>query len=62
MPKQCVDLRGKKISMIFQDPLTSLNPLFTVREQLVETIQAHLGGSDAEANKRARDLIDRGHS
>ncbi len=52
-------LRGKKISMIFQDPLTSLNPLFTVREQLVETIQAHLGGSDAEANKRARDLIDR---
>ncbi len=52
-------LRGKKISMIFQDPLTSLNPLFTVREQLVETIQAHLGGTDAEANKRARDLIDR---
>ncbi|WP_170786318.1 ABC transporter ATP-binding protein [Ruegeria lacuscaerulensis] len=52
-------LRGKKISMIFQDPLTSLNPLFTVREQLVETIQAHLGGSDSEANKRARDLIDR---
>ncbi|WP_170334536.1 ABC transporter ATP-binding protein [Ruegeria arenilitoris] len=52
-------LRGKKISMIFQDPLTSLNPLFTVREQLVETIQAHLGGSEAEASKRARDLIDR---
>ena len=52
-------LRGKKISMIFQDPLTSLNPLFTVREQLTETIQAHLGGTDAEANKRARDLIDR---
>lgn len=52
-------LRGKKISMIFQDPLTSLNPLFTVREQLVETIQAHLGGTDAEANQRARDLIDR---
>ncbi|SLN61647.1 ABC transporter ATP-binding protein [Ruegeria meonggei] len=52
-------LRGKKISMIFQDPLTSLNPLFTVREQLTETIQAHLGGSEAEANQRARDLIDR---
>ncbi|MGI9367913.1 MAG: ABC transporter ATP-binding protein [Ruegeria sp.] len=52
-------LRGKKISMIFQDPLTSLNPLFTVREQLTETILAHLGGSDAEANARARDLIDR---
>ncbi|WP_170480035.1 ABC transporter ATP-binding protein [Ruegeria arenilitoris] len=52
-------LRGKKISMIFQDPLTSLNPLFTVREQLTETILTHIGGSDADANNRARDLIDR---
>ncbi|MBO9449776.1 ABC transporter ATP-binding protein [Tropicibacter sp. R16_0] len=52
-------LRGKKISMIFQDPLTSLNPLFTVKEQLVETIQAHHDVSDAEATQRARDLIDR---
>jgi peptide/nickel transport system ATP-binding protein len=52
-------LRGKKISMIFQDPLTSLNPLFTVRQQLVETISEHLDVSDAEANERARALIDR---
>ncbi|MEQ8367259.1 MAG: ABC transporter ATP-binding protein [Roseicyclus sp.] len=52
-------LRGKKISMIFQDPLTSLNPLFTVKQQLVETIQAHLDLSDAEADTRAIDLIDR---
>ncbi len=52
-------LRGKKISMIFQDPLTSLNPLFTVKQQLVETIQAHLNLSDAEADERAVDLIDR---
>jgi peptide/nickel transport system ATP-binding protein len=52
-------LRGKKISMIFQDPLTSLNPLFTVREQLTETILAHLNVTDAEAKQRARDLIDR---
>ena len=52
-------LRGKKISMIFQDPLTSLNPLFTVREQLTETILAHLDVTKAEANQRARDLIDR---
>ena len=52
-------LRGKKISMIFQDPLTSLNPLFTVGQQLTETIQAHLGLSDADAAARAIDLIDR---
>jgi len=52
-------LRGKKISMIFQDPLTSLNPLFTVKQQLVETIQAHLGLGDKEAEARAIDLIDR---
>jgi ABC-type dipeptide/oligopeptide/nickel transport system ATPase component len=52
-------LRGKKISMIFQDPLTSLNPLFTVKQQLVETIQAHLGLGEAEAGKRAVDLIRR---
>ncbi|MCL6282055.1 ABC transporter ATP-binding protein [Ruegeria sp. 2012CJ41-6] len=52
-------LRGRRISMIFQDPLTSLNPLFTVKEQLVETILAHHDISDGEATKRARDLIDR---
>ncbi len=52
-------LRGKEISMIFQDPLTSLNPLFTVREQLVETIQTHLGLSDAEAGSRALELLRR---
>lgn len=53
------DLRGKKISMIFQDPLTSLNPLFTVGQQLVETIQAHLGLSATEAEARAVELIER---
>ncbi len=52
-------LRGRHISMIFQDPLTSLNPLFTVREQLVETILAHVDVDEKEANARARALIDR---
>ncbi|MDE0212418.1 MAG: ATP-binding cassette domain-containing protein, partial [Boseongicola sp.] len=53
------NLRGSKISMIFQDPLTSLNPLFTIREQLTETITTHLSVSDAEARERARDLLAR---
>ncbi|MEM8550809.1 MAG: ABC transporter ATP-binding protein [Pseudomonadota bacterium] len=52
-------LRGKKISMIFQDPLTSLNPLYTVRHQLVETILEHIPVSRKEANERARALMDR---
>jgi peptide/nickel transport system ATP-binding protein len=53
------DLRGKRISMIFQDPLTSLNPLFTVGEQLIETIELHLGFSAAQARARAIELLDR---
>ncbi len=52
-------IRGKEIGMIFQDPLTSLNPLFTVGEQLVETIQLHLDVSAAEARNRAIALLDR---
>ena len=46
-------LRGKKIGMIFQDPLTSLNPLLTVGEQLIETIQDHLNLHKQEAQARA---------
>ncbi len=52
-------LRGAKISMIFQDPLTSLNPLLTVGQQLVETIQFHLKLSDADSKTRAIELLDR---
>ncbi|SLN40325.1 Oligopeptide transport ATP-binding protein OppD [Pseudoruegeria aquimaris] len=46
-------IRGKKIGMIFQDPLTSLNPLLKVGEQLTETILAHLPVSQSDAEARA---------
>ena len=46
-------LRGKRMGMIFQDPLTSLNPLLTVGEQLTETILEHLDMSQDQARKRA---------
>ncbi|MBM1221721.1 ABC transporter ATP-binding protein [Ponticoccus sp. SC2-23] len=51
-------LRGKKMGMIFQDPLTSLNPLLTVGEQLEETILEHLPISAAEARKRAVEALE----
>jgi peptide/nickel transport system ATP-binding protein len=45
--------------MVFQDPLTSLNPLYTVAQQLIETIRTHLDVSEKEARKRAIALLDR---
>ncbi len=46
-------IRGKQVGAVFQDPLTTLNPLLTVGRQLTETMQAHLPLSDAEARTRA---------
>ncbi len=50
-------IRGAKIGAIFQDPLTSLNPLYTIGRQLVETIVTHTDISEAEAKQRAIDLL-----
>lgn len=50
-------IRGREIGAIFQDPLTSLNPLFSVGAQLVETIRRHLGFGKAEARARAVQLL-----
>ena len=52
-------LRGRRIGAIFQDPLTTLNPLLSVGRQLVETMQAHLPLSDAEARRRAVAWLER---
>jgi peptide/nickel transport system ATP-binding protein len=51
-------IRGRRIGVVFQDPLTSLNPLYRVSEQIVETIRTHLPVSEQEARKRAIDLLD----
>jgi peptide/nickel transport system ATP-binding protein len=50
-------IRGREIGAIFQDPLTSLNPLYTIGRQLVETITTHLDLAPGPARKRARDLL-----
>lgn len=50
-------IRGKKIGAIFQDPLTSLNPLYTVGYQLIETIRTHLDMTQEQARNRAIDLL-----
>ncbi|WP_022942558.1 dipeptide ABC transporter ATP-binding protein [Psychromonas hadalis] len=55
--KQMRHIRGNKIGFIFQDPMTSLNPLFTVEQQLLETIHANLNMTKAEAKQRALDLM-----
>jgi peptide/nickel transport system ATP-binding protein len=50
-------IRGARIGMVFQDPLTSLNPLYTVGRQITETIATHLDVSAAEARRRAISLL-----
>jgi peptide/nickel transport system ATP-binding protein len=51
-------IRGDKIGMVFQDPLSSLNPLYSVAEQLVETILTHKGISKKQARDRAIEVLD----
>lgn len=51
-------IRGREIGAIFQDPLTSLNPLYTVGQQLIETIQTHLDLNHKQARERAIELLE----
>jgi oligopeptide/dipeptide ABC transporter ATP-binding protein len=50
-------VRGGEISMVFQDPLSALNPVYTVGKQIREMVRAHLDVSKAEANKRAIEML-----
>ena len=51
-------VRGSEISMVFQDPMTSLNPVFTIGNQLIEVTRRHLGYTRRQATERALELLD----
>lgn len=56
--KELEKIRGKDISMIFQDPMTALNPVFTVGDQIAESIMLHEGVSMADAQRKAIDMLE----
>jgi peptide/nickel transport system ATP-binding protein len=56
--KEMGGIRGGQVSMIFQDPMTSLNPVMRVEDQIVESIMIHQGGSKAEAMQKAKDMLE----
>jgi len=55
--RDIIRIRGSKISMIFQNPLTALNPVFTVGEQIAMVLRTHLGINNKEAMRRAGELL-----
>jgi oligopeptide/dipeptide ABC transporter ATP-binding protein len=57
--EQLYDLRGGQIAMIFQDPMTSLNPVLTIGFQIAEAVKAHLKMDDRAAMNRAAEMLDR---
>ena len=56
--KELQEMRGDEIAMIFQDPMTSLNPVLTVGEQIAESIRLHNKVSDSEAMERAKKMLE----
>ena len=59
--REMEDIRGRDIGMIFQDPMTSLNPTLTIGTQITETLRRHLDMNKKEARKRAIELLDEVH-
>lgn len=58
--RRMADIRGARMAMIFQEPMTSLNPVYTIGEQLIETYRRHVSGvSKTEARKRAQAMLER---
>ena len=58
-PRQLNRIRGTRMAMVFQDPMTSLNPYLTVRRQMTEVLVTHRGMSEVEARRQAVDLLTR---
>lgn len=57
-PRALSDLRGQRVAMIFQEPATAFDPVFTIGQQIAETVRRHTGKSDRDAWKRAHDLLE----
>jgi oligopeptide transport system ATP-binding protein len=57
-PDEVRDIRGNKIAMIFQDPMTSLNPVLTIGRQVSEALELHLGMDKKEARRRTVELLE----
>ncbi|SKA03454.1 peptide/nickel transport system ATP-binding protein [Enhydrobacter aerosaccus] len=56
--KSLADLRGNRVAMIFQEPATAFDPVFTIGQQIAETVRRHTGKSDSDAWKRAKELLE----
>jgi peptide/nickel transport system ATP-binding protein len=57
-PRALGDLCGQRVAMIFQEPATAFDPVFTIGHQIAETVQRHTGKSETDALKRARELLE----
>ena len=58
-PKALDTIRGRDITMVFQDPMTALNPVLRISRQLTEIVEVHTGATNAEASRQALDMLDK---